>query len=634
LRQTSFWVLAGLVGSSVLAGANQPSATQAPPRATAEPVPTPNPIQVENAKPGTRGWYITKPAMNGEIQAYAGEDSINKGEDVHLYVSSQRPYTMQLYRLGYYGGAGARLMANFAVSPAIPQGYWVFNMDAPKPQNGLPVNCPTCIISQKDEKGQETNIRDVNWKLTNTVHFPASWTSGIYLFKLTESAGNQWMVPLVLRDDGAKADLVFQDPANTDQAYNRWGGTSLYKNYLLADDGSGGHAFYESWNRPFDQKYGSGHVLVWTYTMLRFLEEQGYNVTYSTNNAVALGLTNLLNYKGFVSAGHDEYWSQAERKKLEDAIASGVSAAFFGGNDIYRQVRNYPDLQGRAARWMAGYDNPPLDSIQTKGPLGVSLATGQWRLPAINDPEDKILVSMYNAINYRNQNLIVKNTGHWVFTGTGLQEGDAIPGILGYEVDSLLNPARLTVPGERVTIIGQSPFQNADRIPKTLVSVAALREITRTNNIVFNAGTIYWPYGLNNFHLEYHEESQVPVSAALRQMTNNILQRMITGKVPAITAASVISQTWADASTQSIHLRLTTALNATTASDAVHYTITINGQAVRAESAGYNANNQTITLSLPVDTLHIGDVVAVRWDGLSDNAGVVLKPGEVRLGVR
>ena len=72
--------------------------------------PTPNPIQIENAKPGTRGWYVTKPAMNGEIQAYAGEDSINKGEDAHLYVSSQRPYTMQLYRLGYYGGAGARLL--------------------------------------------------------------------------------------------------------------------------------------------------------------------------------------------------------------------------------------------------------------------------------------------------------------------------------------------------------------------------------------------------------------------------------------------------------------------------------------------------------------------------------------------
>jgi len=509
----------------------------------------PNPVQVENQRPGTPGWAVLQPSRAGEIQAYAGADSINRGQEVQLHVSSNSPYLIQLYRLGYYGGVGARLMATTLGGFPVDQGAYVYDLN-----RGEPVDCPSCITSLKDEKGLETHIRDANWSVTDTVRFPAQWISGIYLFKLTNSSGKQWFVPLVVRDDSARADLVFQVPLNTDQAYNSWGGTSLYKDFQRAPNGAlepAPRAYYVSWNRPYEQNSGSGNVLVWTYAMLRFLEEQGYNVTYTTNNAVATGATNLFNYKGFVSGGHDEYWSQAERKKLEDAINRGVSAAFFGGNDMYRQVRSYPDLQGRPDRFTAGYDNPPLDPVHALGPLGVPLATGKWRDPFINYPEARILVSMYNAINYHNQDFIVRNTGHWVFTGTGLHDGNAIAGILGYEVDGIVGPPHLPVGDERITIIGQSPFVTADRVPTTRLSVAALRELAATHNIVFNAGTLGWVFGLTDTHLLYAPvhptdadgdapqqadpptvAAPIPVSPALRQMTNNILQRIVLGVVP------------------------------------------------------------------------------------------------------
>ena len=457
---------------------------------------------------------------------------------MHLYVSSKTPYTIQLFRLGFYGGVGARLMSVVAGNSPRYQGAYVHDLNP-----ATPFDCDSCTASLKDEKGQETYIREANWICTDTVHFPVQWTSGIYLFKLTNSSGQQWLVPVVLRDDNTLADLVFQVPLNTDQAYNSWGGTSLYQDYSRsanADVAPGSvhsgqrlyRAYYVSWNRPFEQKFGSGNVLVWTYAMLYFLEEQGYNVTYTTNNAVAAGLTHLLNYKGFVSAGHDEYWSQAERARLEAAIALGVSAAFFGGNDMYRQVRNYPDFQGHANRRMAGYDNPRLDPVQSLGPSGVSLATGKWRDPHINYPEDNVLVSMYSAINYHNQNFIAKNTEHWVFKGTELDEGAVIPGILGYEVDAIFHPELLHVPGEQVTIIGESPFFNADNIPKRRIAVAAVRELAGSHNIVFNAGTLDWVFGLTSYHLPYNELNPIPVSAPLRQMTNNILQRIVTGTGP------------------------------------------------------------------------------------------------------
>ena len=164
-----------------------------------------NPIELENHLPGSSTWQVTNGARNGEIQAYAGENSIDQGENLHLYVSTSSPsYNIDIYRLGYYDGLGGRLMNSIFDNRGIAQGYYTG-------ENKTPTDCNTCIKTFKDSKGRETDITDAKWKLTNIINFPGTWVSGIYIIKLTESlAGYQWEVPVVLRDDLAKADLVLR----------------------------------------------------------------------------------------------------------------------------------------------------------------------------------------------------------------------------------------------------------------------------------------------------------------------------------------------------------------------------------------------------------------------------------------
>src|SRR2546423_5245581 len=132
-----------------------------------------NPIQIENAQSGTVGWRVTKQGI-GQIQAYTGEPSISKGGYVRLYVSTTSPsYSIDIYRLGYYYGVGARLVESIPASAGVFQGYYISN----RPD---PIQCKTCIASLKDSQGLETDITDANWALTNTIYFPSDWVSGIY----------------------------------------------------------------------------------------------------------------------------------------------------------------------------------------------------------------------------------------------------------------------------------------------------------------------------------------------------------------------------------------------------------------------------------------------------------------------
>ncbi len=500
-----------------------------------------NPVQKENAFPGTSDWQMTKPALHGEIQAYVGAESVNKGEVVPLAVSVKEAgdtFTFALYRLGYYGGKGGRLMWKITGYKGIQQGYY-----DPSVNKSNPINCFHCIISPnanpakdvKDSNGQETYITDANWAMTNQIP-TKGFTSGIYMVKLTENNhGYQWGVPFIVRDDQRKADLVLEDPVNTDQAYNLWGGTNFYQNYrLYPSTGSGTApywAFYASFNRPYLQNYGTGHLFYWMYPMLAFLEEQGYDVAYTTNNAVAQSKTNLLNYKGYIVAGHDEYVSFSERKKIEEAVANGVSIAFFAANDLYWQTRTLPDLQGKADRFIVEYkdfSNPrPYDPYNTPNNPSRSLTTTLWRAAPVSNPEDTLLKAMYpiGGGNYSQYgNFIATNTSNWIYTGTGLKDGDAIHGILGLEIDSQFPNDGSIMPSDHITLIGSSPF--ISQSGQQFTAHAVLDELS-TKNIIFNAGTISWSHGLSNYPYK------IP-SDALRTMTNNILYRMIHGTNPPV----------------------------------------------------------------------------------------------------
>lgn len=515
-----------------------------------------NPVQLANRQTGTQSWVPTKPALDGQIQAYVGADSVNRGEPLPVYVSvktASDTYTMDLYRLGYYQGLGGTLISSQPGLVGLAQGYYV------KAENpSYPINCPTCLTSdvhtlitpvtlqdgRVDPLGHLTYLTDANWKQTNTID-TANLVSGLYVLKFTEDAGDyQWLAAFVVREDSRTANLVFEYPMNTDEAYNIWGGVSAYKNYRLYPATGIGQApywaFYDSFNRPItmdvgEGTYGVGDVFQRAYTMVYFLEQQGFDVTYTTNNAVLEGKTNLLNYKGFLSVAHDEYVNFAERQKLEQAEAQGVSLAFFGGNDMYWQTRNLPDAAGRPDRIMVEYKNysaPNYDPyvLPNSGYYNPAEVSTLYRAAPVNNPEDRLLKAMYpiGGSGDQDTDFVATNTSSWVFRGSGLHDGDTIQGIVGPEVETFYPNDGSITPQDHITIIGASPFVGSNGTSYT--ANAVLDELQNGNGAIsFDAGTIGWAGALAHTPATGVWYSAPPVSVPLQVMTANILSRMITG---------------------------------------------------------------------------------------------------------
>ena len=263
-----------------------------------------NPIIVENALPGEESWKLDDPAMQREIEGYASATSINVGESINLFVSTAAPsYTIHIYRMGYYGGLGARLMT--------PNGVTRSGFLQPPP-----------VL---------TNGRaDCQWLSPYAVN-TAGWTSGVFLAKLTASTGKQSYIIFVVRDDARPSDYLFQSSVTTYQAYNNWPG------------GAQAQSFYDvvgvrndvSFDRPYairqkpnngsdggsaNARYGVGAGEFLTtlneqgfaiargqeYNMVRFLEREGLDVSYSTNIDTHARGHLLSSHKAFLSVGHDD----------------------------------------------------------------------------------------------------------------------------------------------------------------------------------------------------------------------------------------------------------------------------------------------------------------------------------------
>ena len=186
---------------------------------------------------------------------------------------------------------------------------------------------------------------------------PTDWMSGIYLVKLTESVGKkQQYIIFAVRDDSRASALLFTQSVNTYHAYNLWGGKSLYGTLSDSDD-TANAARRVSFNRPYygQQGDGVGQFFSWELAKLQFLEKEGYDVTYATNVDVDRDPTLLLSHKGFLSIGHDEYWSWRMRNHVEAARDQGVSLGFFSGNTSYWQVRYENSAANQPFRTMVGY---------------------------------------------------------------------------------------------------------------------------------------------------------------------------------------------------------------------------------------------------------------------------------------
>ncbi len=319
-----------------------------------------NPIVAENCRQGTEDWVVRKNSFS--ILGFASSMSVNKGETVQFYIDTPSPqFNIIIFRLGYYSGMGGRLIETF---PDIPGGK----------QPICQVNYSTGLTSCS------------NWSSSITLVIPVDWTSGIYLAKLVQKdSGGENYIIFAVRDDDSHSDILYQQSVITHEAYNNYGGKSLYSDNSNECSTVTGinRAVEVSFDRPYDAPMGDPSTFFKAeFPMVRWLEAQGYWVSYSTDldtvHSGRQGSHNaLLDHKVFLSVGHDEYWSAEMRSAVTTARDAGINIGIFSGNTSFWDVRFTPDpWSGKADQTMVAYK-----TVENAEPDPSGIPTSSWRDP-------------------------------------------------------------------------------------------------------------------------------------------------------------------------------------------------------------------------------------------------------------
>ena len=504
----------------------------------------------ENQKPGTADWQLENPATSREIEGYASLTSVNIGSEIKLFVNTKEPnYTIEIFRTGWYDGLGGRRMNDPIIRKGIRQ---------PPPK-----------------ENEASGLIECNWKdpyiLRISDDSTDDWISGVYLAKLTASrTGKQSYIIFVVRDDDRKSDILFQSSVTTYQAYNNWGYKSLYRWNSHAKQ-----AYKVSFNRPYAMSpnrkaaygIGAGEFLTnfqpkrrtssagWEYNMVRWLEKEGYDVTYATNIDTHFNSRLLLSHKAFLSVGHDEYWSRDMRENIEAARDEGVSLGFFGSNICYWQIRLEPSrITGEVNRTVVAYkemaDLDPLGGLKEEfgavnspvqiaagGPLNYgidkpeggqiakindkspeldSLVTTRWRDRTIGSPEDALIGVMYETFQVNADIAIDESAPDWLLEKTGLKKGDKLPGLLGYEVDRMFGNAP-----KNIVRIAHSPYPYGGGTRYADMTVYTANSGAK----VFATGSMQWAWGLDDYNAPQLRSPLVNPGA--QQITRNVLAKLL-----------------------------------------------------------------------------------------------------------
>ncbi len=460
-------------------------------------------VRAENARPGTTEWAIQGHAIPRVLEGYADRVSATQGEAVTLYVSSRDPsFEVAAYRMGYYGGKGGRLIWRSHPLPGKVQ---------PDPTFTPGVNMVEC-----------------HW--SPSVHVPITrhWPPGDYLFKLTGSSGQARYVPFVVRDDASRAAYVIQNSVTTYQAYNWWGGFSLYfgtsagNGIYMGPQGGAGSSFATrsrvvSFDRPYphDWSYGASDFIGNELPLVMLAEKLGLDVTYWTDVDFHQRPQLLSRHRALISLGHDEYWSAPMYYGALDGVRHGVNLMVLGANACYRHIRFGPSPLG-PDRHQICYKVATEDPLYGKDNAAV---TSDWPDPPNPRPESLIIGNMYQS-NGVNADLVVVDASSWMVSGSGLSDGDRLPGVVGSEYDGY-DPA---VPAPRnLDVVAHSPV--------TAFGTPGYSDMTwytrKRGGGVFASGTNYWVSKLSDNPAVFNPglvPKPIPgVTAPLTRITENVL---------------------------------------------------------------------------------------------------------------
>ena len=500
----------------------------------------PNAIVCENQNTGAPAseWDVFG-AGDSTIQGFATEISVNRGQTVRFKVKTDASaYQIAIYRLGYYNGLGARRITTIAPSAQLPQTQ------------------PACITAPS------TGLIDCgNWAESASWLVPTTATSGIYIARLSRPyTGGASHIVFVVRDDASHSDLLFQTSDTTWQAYNQYGGNSLY---VGAPGTSPTRAYKVSYNRPLTTRgtTASNSVFNAEYPMVRWLEANGYDVSYlagvdTDRSGAALASKT---HKVFLSVGHDEYWSAAQRTNVENARAAGVHLAFFSGNELFWKVRWESSIDGAATpyRTLVSYKETHANAVID--PQDPPTWTGTWRDPRFSPPADggrpenaltgtifttQCCQAQFPSITvpaaaaamrfWRNTSIAANGGGALVprVSGSGVFAG----GVLGYEFDEDLDngvrPAGLITLSSTTTNVDQR-LQDYGTTYAPGTSTHSLTLYRHSSGaLVFGAGTVQWSWGLDNNHERLPDATSDYTNVSLQQATVNLFGDM--GAQPAL----------------------------------------------------------------------------------------------------
>ena len=459
-----------------------------------------NPTVQENCHAGDAGWRVTDPGnvSSGGIEGYAAVQSLNKGESVNLMVNSGTApsFQVQIYRSGYYGGAGARLFSIIRNVPGTSQ--------------------PAC------NSDSTTGLVDcANWATSATITTTSSWPSGVYIVRIvrTDNASDSEIL-LVVRDDARHSDALYGVSMATYEAYNNYGGKSLYEYNSLGDTTIAGtvRAVKVSFDRPFEQPR-SGANTDWydktDYPFVYWLEKSGYDITYISDTDLDQQPSLLLTHKLYISGSHAEYVSAGMRTAMTQARDAKVNLFFSGSNTDYWKIRfEASPTTSRAGRTLVCYKTTAGGPVDPQGP------TGLWRDKAgANLPENALIGQQYTGDDDFSTYPMIVNTTQgkdrvWRYTDLAtLAPGDSMsfPGIVGWEWDARANngsepPGVVTLASSPVSgnIFTSPPYNFAQgnatvTMTKYLAPSGALVVATGTNDwdraLALNAegaGQIQW----------------------------------------------------------------------------------------------------------------------------------------------
>ncbi|HEV3093145.1 MAG TPA: N,N-dimethylformamidase beta subunit family domain-containing protein, partial [Solirubrobacteraceae bacterium] len=497
----------------------------------------PNPIVCENALPGDppSDWQV-RGAGDPTIQGFATSQSVNAGQTISFKINTPASsYHIDILRLGYYGGNGARIVASH-IKPSAP----------------LPQSQPACLTESA------TGLIDCgNWGVSASWTVPAGAVSGLYIAHLVrDDTGGESQIFFVVRNDSSHSEILLQTSDATWEAYNDYGGNSLYTCTVACPTGSPKAykaAYAVSYNRPFDGALttdsGASDPYYAEYQLIRFLEENGYNVSYTSEAEVARNGSLLKNHKLFVSSGHDEYWSGAQRANVEAAREAGVNLAFFSGNELFWKTRWAASIDGSntSYRTLVSYKETHFEG--PTDPQDPSVWTGAWRDPRASPPADggrpeNALTGQQFTVNSGTSDITVPSQYSrlrlWRNTAVAsLQAGQTLTlspetGTLGYEwdedVDNGFRPAgefdlsSTTVSGlQAFTDYGSSLNGNATATHHLTLYRAP------SGALVFGAGTVQWSWGLDNtnaWEIGITDPSHKPPDPNMEQATVNLLADM------------------------------------------------------------------------------------------------------------